>query len=171
MDFVIRPYQESDAPSIMEIINDSIINTSHNYDYTPKTLEEIKQMLGEKALKNLPVLVAVSENEICGYATYGMFRAKPGYSRTIEHSIYLNGKFQGNGLGTEMMKQLISIAKNQGYHVMIAGMDSENKGSYRFHERLGFIEVARFSEVAFKFNKWLHLVFMQLIIKPDQDPF
>jgi L-amino acid N-acyltransferase len=171
MNFLIRPYQDPDAQAIREIINDSILNTFHNYDYSPKSLEEVKQLFSEKEKAKIPILVAESENELCGYATYGIFRAKPGYRRTIEHSIYLNGKYQGNGLGTAMMKQLISIAKNQGFHVMIAGMDSENLGSYRFHERLGFKEVARFPEVAFKFNKWLHLVMMQLIINPDQDPF
>jgi phosphinothricin acetyltransferase len=46
--------------------------------------------------------------------------------------------------------------------MMIAGMDSENLGSYRFHERLGFRETARMPEVSFKFGKWLTLVFMQL---------
>ena len=61
-----------------------------------------------------------------------------------------------------MLRQLIYLAKDQGYHVMIAGMDSENHGSYRFHERLGFKEVARLPEVSFKFDKWLTLVFMQL---------
>ena len=39
MSFSIRTYQESDAPAILDIINDSILNTSHNYDYAAKTLE------------------------------------------------------------------------------------------------------------------------------------
>jgi phosphinothricin acetyltransferase len=31
----------------------------------------------------------------------------------------------------------------------------------RFHERLGFIRVAHFREVGFKFGRWLDLVFLQ----------
>lgn len=170
MNFVIRPYQESDAPFILEIINDSILHTSHNYDYDPKSLKEIQSLFADKLAAGLPVLVGEIEGEICGYATYGVFRAKPGYRKTLEHSIYLSSKAQGKGLGTQMMKQLIEIAYSQGYHVMIAGMDSENIGSFRFHERLGFKEVARIPEVAFKFNKWLCLVLMQLILNPSQDP-
>jgi L-amino acid N-acyltransferase len=41
-------------------------------------------------------------------------------------------------------------------------MDSENSASYRFHQKLGFLETARMPEVSFKFGKWLTLVFMQL---------
>ncbi|OOG69613.1 GNAT family N-acetyltransferase [Algoriphagus sp. A40] len=171
MSFQIRPYHKNDAPAIRDIINDAILNTFHNYDYDPKPLEEVEKLFEDKLSAGFPVLVGTIGDEVCAYATYGMFRAKPGYRRTIEHSIYLNKKAQGQGLGSEMMRQLIQIATDQGYHVMIAGMDSENLGSYRFHERLGFKEVARFPEVAFKFGKWLNLVFMQLTINPDQPPY
>jgi phosphinothricin acetyltransferase len=162
MNFQIRTYQESDAPAILKIINDSILNTFHNYDYDPKTLEEVQTQFSEKLAAGFPVLIGEIGGELAGYATFGKFRAKPGYNTTIEHSIYLTAKSQNQGIGSALMKQLIAIAKNEGYHVMIAGMDSENLGSYRFHERLGFREVARFPEVAFKFERWLNLVFMQL---------
>lgn len=162
MDFLIRPFQPADAPAVREIINDSILHTSHNYDYHPKSLEEVESIFSEKIREGFPVLVGEIHGEVLAYATYGKFRAKPGYSKTLEHSIYLNEKAQGKGLGSEMMRKLIEIAKEQGYHMMIAGMDSENLGSYRFHERLGFRETARMPEVSFKFGKWLTLVFMQL---------
>jgi phosphinothricin acetyltransferase len=162
MDFLIRSYQPSDAPAVREIINDSILHTSHNYDYHPKSLEEVDLLFAEKIKDGFPVLIGEVNGEVLGYATYGKFRAKPGYSKTLEHSIYLNEKAQGKGLGSEMMSQLIGKAKEQGYHMMIAGMDSENLGSYRFHSRLGFRETARMPEVSFKFGQWLTLVFMQL---------
>lgn len=164
MSFLIRNYQECDAPAILEIINDSILNTSHNYDYEPKTLQEITKLFGEKILYGFPILIGEVNGEVGGYATFGKFRAKPGYNKTIEHSIYLNKNAQGKGLGSEMLQQLIQIATYNGFHVMIAGMDSENSGSYRFHERFGFREVARMPEVGFKFGKWQTLVFMQLIL-------
>jgi phosphinothricin acetyltransferase len=165
MEFQIRSYLPADAESIRMIINDSILNTSHNYDYDPKPLEEIQSLFAEKEKNGFPILVGVVDEAVCGYATFGKFRAKPGYDKTIEHSVYLTEKAQGKGLGSELMRQLIDQATEQGYHVMIAGMDSENLGSYRFHQRLGFVEVARFPEVAFKFGKWLNLVFMQLILE------
>lgn len=168
MSFLIRNYQKSDAPAILDIINDFILHTSHNYDYEPKTLIEVEKLFEEKLKDGYPILIGEVGGEIAGYATFGRFRAKPGYDKTMEHSIYLTKKAQSKGLGTEMMRQLIQIAKEDGYHVMIAGMDSENTGSYQFHERLGFKEVARFPEVGFKFGKWLNLVFMQLILEPKR---
>ena len=162
MNFQVRPYQESDAPAVRDIINDSILNTFHNYDYDPKTLEEVIALFAAKIKDGFPILVAESDGILAGYATFGKFRAKPGYDGTVEHSIYLTKAAQNQGLGGKFMSQLIGMARERGHHVMIAGLDSENLGSYRFHERLGFNEVARFPNVAFKFNKWLTLVFMQL---------
>jgi L-amino acid N-acyltransferase YncA len=167
MNFQIRPYRESDAAAVREIINDSILNTFHNYDYEPKSLDEVAGLFAEKINDGFPVLVAERDGTLAGYASFGKFRAKPGYNKTVEHSIYLTKAAQNQGLGGTLMSQLIEIARNEGYHVMIAGMDSENLGSYRFHERLGFKEVARFPEVAFKFDKWLTLVFMQLILTSE----
>jgi phosphinothricin acetyltransferase len=48
---------------------------------------------------------------------------------------------------------------------MIGAIDSENAGSIRFHARHGFVEVARLSEVGFKFGRWLDLVLMECILE------
>jgi phosphinothricin acetyltransferase len=45
---------------------------------------------------------------------------------------------------------------------MVAVMDGENAASIRFHERLGFVEVARMPELGAKFGRWLDLVLLQL---------
>ena len=57
-----------------------------------------------------------------------------------------------------------------GYHTMIAGVDASNTSSYEFHEKFGFVEIGTFKEIGYKFNKWLDLIFMQLILgEGDQD--
>lgn len=57
--------------------------------------------------------------------------------------------------------QPLSGRRPRGKHVMIAGVDAENLDSLRFHERLGFVPVAHFREVGFKFGRWLDLKFLQ----------
>jgi L-amino acid N-acyltransferase YncA len=48
-----------------------------------------------------------------------------------------------------------------GKHAMIGAIDGENAGSIRFHQRHGFVQVARLPQVGFKFDRWLDLVLMQ----------
>jgi L-amino acid N-acyltransferase YncA len=47
---------------------------------------------------------------------------------------------------------------------MVAGIDGSNTSSIRFHERLGFFEVARMPEIGEKFGHRLDLVLMQLML-------
>ena len=48
---------------------------------------------------------------------------------------------------------------------MIGAIDATNFDSIAFHKKFGFTECGIIKEAAFKFNKWLDLLFMQLIIK------
>lgn len=47
---------------------------------------------------------------------------------------------------------------------MIAGVDAENMGAIRFHERAGFVKVGQLAQVGRKFGRWLDLVFLQRFI-------
>ena len=46
-------------------------------------------------------------------------------------------------------------------HVMVGGIDADNKVSIGLHESLGFSVAGHFHEVGFKFGRWLDLVFLE----------
>jgi phosphinothricin acetyltransferase len=48
---------------------------------------------------------------------------------------------------------------------MVGGIDATNKDSIAFHKKFGFTENGVLKEVGFKFDQWLDLQFMQLILK------
>ncbi len=62
------------------------------------------------------------------------------------------------------MNALVDRARREGKHVMVAGIDGDNTGSIRFHERLGFFEVGRMPGIGEKFGRRLDLVLMQLLL-------
>ena len=96
-----------------------------------------------------------------GFATFGDFRAWPGYRFTVEHSVHVKDGLRGRGIGTALMHELIARGSRLGKHVMIAGVDADNAGSIRMHERLGFVQTGHLEEVGWKFGRWLDLVFLQ----------
>ncbi len=165
MEIKIRPAVFADLDTILEIINHEILHSTSNYDYEPHDFEEQKIWFEDKMEKNLPIIVAEFENMPIGYATYGTFREKIGYQYTVEHSVYVAQEFIGNGVGKLLLGELIQIAKQQGYHVMIGTIDAENSGSIAFHKKFGFEIVGTIREVGYKFDQWLDIVFMQLILK------
>lgn len=165
MQTIIREATLSDIPAILEIVNYNILNTTSIYDYDTKSLPEMEQWFYDKQNAGWPVLGAFENNRLIGYATYGTFRFKEGYRYTVEHSVYIHPEHNGKGAGGLLLKTLIDKAAKHGYHTMIGCIDAENSGSIAFHKKYGFTEAGLLKESAFKFDKWLDLLFMQLILR------
>ena len=165
MSVIIRPYEVRDTQSILDIINFNIINSTALYDYNIRTFEQQKSILEDKLSKGFPVIVAEIDGELVGFGMYSEFRFREAYKFTVEHSVYVNQHFHGKGIGKILLQELIRLAKNQKLHTMIAVIDEENQSSIEFHEKFGFKTVGVIKESGYKFDRWLHSVFMQLILE------
>jgi L-amino acid N-acyltransferase len=160
----VRKAIEKDLPQILDIYNDAILNTTAVYDYEPHTLEMRRQWFETKRQQGFPVFVAEEDNEVLGFSSIGPFRAWAAYKYSAENSIYVKDGQRGKGIGKLLMRPLIDAAKEMKLHTIIAGIDADNKLSIEFHKQFGFVEVAHFKQVGWKFERWLDLVFMQLIL-------
>src|SRR5262245_14430353 len=161
----VRPATRADLPGILEIYNEAVINTTATYDYQPNTLEERLAWFDEHVRDDYPVFVAEDgPGRIAGWSSLSQFRARIGYQFSTENSVYVAPSHRGQGVGTLLMPPLIEGARSRGLHVIIAGIDAANPASIRLHQKFGFEEVARLKEVGFKFDRWLDVVYMQLIV-------
>ena len=164
MEINIRPYQIEDAPIILEIINYNILNATALYDYEPRTLENQLAILEEKLSKGFPVIVATEKETVVGFGYYSEFRFREAYKFTVEHSVYAHPNYIGKGIGKSILENLIVLAKAQKLHTMIGVIDAENQSSIEFHKKFGFEIAGTIKESGFKFNRWLHSVFMQKML-------
>ena len=155
---------KDDLPAILDIMNDAILNTTAIYDYHPRTTEYVYNWFSKKNNDGLPVIVYEKDGAVTGFGSYGIFRPWDGYRFSAEHSIYVAKEYRGQGMGGALLQELIELARKQNFHTLIAGIDADNKSSCVFHEKYGFKEVGRFPEVGYKFDRWLDLVFMQLLL-------
>jgi phosphinothricin acetyltransferase len=165
MEIKLRAYQTQDTQAILDIINYNILNSTALYDYNIRTYEQQKAILEEKIAKNFPVIVAELDGVVAGFGMYSDFRFREAYKFTVEHSVYVNNDFHGKGIGKLLLLELIQLAKKQGLHTMIGVIDAENQSSIDFHEKYGFKTVGIIKESGFKFDRWLHSVFVQLILE------
>ena len=157
----IRDARESDLTGLLEIYNEVIATSTAVYADRPVTLEDRITWWRTRTAQGYPVLVAVREQAVLGFATFGDFRAWPGYRFTVEHTVHVSAECRGRGVGRSLMQTLIPRAAALGKHVMIGGIDAANDASIRFHEQLGFERAALLRQVGFKFERWLDLLFMQ----------
>lgn len=161
----VRNATGNDLPAMLEIYNEIILNTTAVWHYEPHTLEMRKEWFEQRQKEGFPIFVAMEEQKMLGFSSFGPFRPWPGYKKTVENSVYVASDSRGRGVGKLLIPPLIEAAKQIGLHSMVAGIEAENEASIALHEKFGFEEVAHFKEVGWKFGRWMDLKFLELIIK------
>ena len=167
----VRDADEDDLEAGLLILNELIPTTTVAWTEHPTTLDERTAWFASQRARRLPVLVAEevdgAHTEVVGVASFGDFRDTTrweGYRFTVEHSIHVRSGRRGCGIGRALLEALIERGRAMGVHVMVGAVDADNDASIRFHERLGFVEVARMPEIGFKHGRWLDLVLLQRVL-------
>ncbi|WP_020172551.1 GNAT family N-acetyltransferase [Gordonia polyisoprenivorans] len=180
----IRDAESGDVDGITVIYNHAVEHTTAIWNDQLVDADNRREWLAGRQAAGFPVLVAVEDSavedsavgdvpestgspaaeHVLGYATYGPYRPHDGYRHTVEHSVYVREGQQGRGIGSLLMDALITRARANRVHVIVAGIDAANTGSIRLHERLGFSRVGLLTEVGTKFGSWLDLAFLQLTL-------
>ncbi|MBF8724373.1 GNAT family N-acetyltransferase [Pseudomonas guariconensis] len=166
----IREAQPEDVPGILDIYNDAVRNTLAIWNEAPVDLANRLAWFAARAEQGYPILVAVDDSGVLGYASFGDWRPFEGFRHTIEHSVYVRSDQRGKGLGLMLLEALIARARACRKHVMVAAIESGNAASIRLHERLGFVVTGQMPQVGVKFGRWLDLTFMQLMLDPGAEP-
>lgn len=166
---IIRPAVTEDAAQVMSILNALIRTTAIEWTDALHTPESTVEWLDE----HHAVLVAEEEDLVLGVAAYGWFRdvvTRPGYRYTVENTVHVRDGRRGTGVGRALMRALMDGARAEGMHTMVAAIDGANEGSLRFHERMGFEQVARMSEIGAKFGRWHDLLLLQVRLDDRASP-
>jgi phosphinothricin acetyltransferase len=157
--------------AILDILNEQIRTSTAVYEYVPRSPDSMVTWFKAKEVKSYPVIGVEDENgTLMGFATYGVFRERPAYKYTVEHSVYVHQDHRGKGLGLTLMERLIEAARAQDLHVMVGGIDATNAVSIAMHEKLGFVLAGTIRESGFKFGTWLDLAFYQLTLQTPLNP-
>lgn len=167
---IVRDATESDVPAILAIYNDVLATSTAIFSEIPSTLEERLQWFQARKGLGYPILVATDDSGVLGFASVADFRSWPGYRHTVEHSVHVRADARGRGIGAALMTVLLERATALGKHVMVAGVDADNLGSIRLHERLGFRQAGTLHHVGCKFGRWLDLTFLELRLDERPQP-
>jgi len=159
---LIRQAVDADLDAILAIHNEAIAASTAIWTDAVVPRSDREEWLAARTAAGDPVLVAIEQDTLAGYATYAQWRPKYGYRHTVEDSVYIAAPFHGRGIGRALLVELIGHARGAGHHVMLADIESGNAASIRLHEGLGFVEVGHLREIGTKFDRWLDLTILQL---------
>ncbi|MFM8734420.1 MAG: N-acetyltransferase family protein [Pirellulales bacterium] len=158
-------------PAIRAIYNEAILTTTALYEYAPRTEEVMRQWFADREQAGIPVLgIEWEPGVLAGFTTWGPFRPRAAYKYSIEHSVYVDERFRGEGVGRQLLQAIIAAATTKDIHMLVAGIDATNVASVALHSSLGFRCCGTVREAGFKFGRWLDLEFWQLILPTPSAP-
>lgn len=159
---IIRKAVRDDLPDINDILNEAIRNTTANWSYHERSMEDARVWFDAHGAPGRPLLVAEEDGRIVGYGCLSAFRGKDGYWPVAENSVYIHRDYRGRGVGRLLMELLIDLAREAGLRVITAWVDADNQDSIAFHERLGFKKVGTMAGIGEKFGRRLGVTILDL---------
>lgn len=144
--------------------NRAVRETTAIFDTAQSDLAGRRAWIEKRQRDGFPVLVALIDGALAGFASFGEFRAGEGYRSTVGNLIYVDPAQQRTGIGRALLTALVDRARVSGKHSILAEIAAENLGSIALHRALDFREVGRLPQAAEKFGSWHDLVFFQIIL-------
>ncbi len=165
---LIRPAELADAPAILDIYNHEVQTSVVTFDLVPRTLAEQEAWISDRSGAHA-VVVAVDEDTsdagvIAGFGALSPYRDRPGYSTTVEDSVYVHPDHRGEGVGRLLLAALVETARAHGFHAMMAKVVGGHEASITLHAAAGFEIVGHEREVGRKFGRWLDVILMERLL-------
>ncbi len=159
-----RLAEPRDAEATREIYNLEVVEATVTFDLVPRSSAEQRAWIAEHSGGH-PAIVAVDDDDqVCGFASLSPFRPRPAYAPTVEDSVYVHRERRGNGIGELLLRDLLTVAADNGFHSVMARIVGGHDTSIALHQKCGFEEVGIEREVGRKFGKWLDVVLMQRML-------
>ncbi|MGU3574251.1 N-acetyltransferase family protein [Brucellaceae bacterium C25G] len=160
----VRKFQFSDFADVYAIYADAVEKGTGSYEIEPPTIADMRGRLTMLVAQGFPLIVAVEDDQVLGYAYGSYFRPRPAFRWMVEDSIYIAEQARGKGIGKLLLKELIKQCTSLGFRQMVSVIgDAEgNVGSVCLHASLGFHECGRIQGSGFKHERWLDTLLMQL---------
>ncbi|EAL71764.1 hypothetical protein DDB_G0271268 [Dictyostelium discoideum AX4] len=179
----IRNVNENDIKEITNIYKHYVLNEVCTFEEEVPSEEEMNKRRSIIVDKNFPYIVAttttttttiikdgandITKEIVIGYAYASSFRPRAAYRFTVEDSIYIDINYQKLGVGSILLKELISQCKEKGFKEIIAviaagGPNQVGGSSIKLHKKFGFDNQHTLKNVGYKFNQFLDTVSLQL---------
>jgi L-amino acid N-acyltransferase len=161
--FSLRPAIESDLSAINEIYNFYVLHSTCTYQEQPEPLSGRRDWFRDHGREH-PVIVAECEGRVVGWGSLSPYHKRSAYRYTVENSVYVHHEWHRCGIGSLLLEDLIRRARALGCRAIMALIDADQTQSVRLHAKFGFESVGHLKQVGFKFDRWLDVIYMELLM-------
>ena len=102
--------------------------------------------------------------DVVGWAEIKPYGTRKAYKHTVEDAVYVDCEYNGKGIGSALLRELLTRSVDRGYHTMLALIVGGNEASLGLHYKFGFEQVGIMHEVGWKFDRWLDIHILQKML-------
>ena len=131
-DATTRLATAGDAEPIMEIYNREVTTSTATFDLVPRSLADQREWLADRS-GAFSAIVAVLDGDgagaqVVGFASLSPYKERAAYRTTVEDSVYVHRDHTGQGIGRLLLARLVDIARDSGFHTVIARIEAGGDG-------------------------------------------
>jgi RimJ/RimL family protein N-acetyltransferase len=166
---VLKSITSSDAELMLQHLIATHLESYRNMNQTAQywksvPIEEEKKILADfEKSKSKAMIAAWFENKIIGGASI-VGQGSEFVKHNASLGMSIQKAFAGQGLGSEMMKYLLAVAKEAGFHRIDLTVRTYNVEGIALYEKTGFQKVGLLKDVAFVDGKYVDEFLYQRIL-------
>jgi phosphinothricin acetyltransferase len=155
---------ETDAARIAAIYSQGIAERIATFETEPRSATEIAKQLRDKGDQFPTIVVESEDGEVVAFGTAGAYRARACYAGIAEHSVYVDRRWRGQGLGRIALEALCAEYARRGFWKLLSRIFPENEASLRLHEQCGFRTVGTYERHAKLDGEWRDCVIVERLL-------
>lgn len=140
----IRPMTPADWPAVERIYAQGIEDGEATFETTTPSWETFDA----GRLPELRLVAVDDEDSLVGWAAASPVSSRAVYRGVVEHSVYVDRRARGAGIGRMLLTALLDAADAAGVWTVQSSVFPENVASLRLHESAGFRVVGRRERIA-----------------------
>lgn len=165
---IIRSALPSDALAITKIYNQGIQTRRATFETSLYTVENRRKWIVEQE-EHYPILVAVLDELVVGFACVHPYRSRDCYRGIGEFSIYIRDGYKGRGIGKHLLHSLVEACAKRGYWKLVSRIFDFNHASRALCRACGFREVGIYEKHSKLDGEWLDCVIVEKLIIENLD--
>jgi L-amino acid N-acyltransferase YncA len=155
---VVRPMRKSDASGVLAIYQAGLDGGQASFETQAPTWKEFDRI---KLALHRHVAEDTGTGDVLGWVAAAPTSGRDAYAGVVEHSVYVDAKASGRGIGTALLDALIASTEAAGIWTIESVVFPENTASLRLHERAGFRVVGTRSRIGRHHGRWRDVVLLE----------
>lgn len=152
----VRIFTASDWSEVARIYHQGLLTRNATFETEVPTYDTWIKKFHQHLL-----WVIMADGQVSGWCGLQPVSNRKVYEGVVEVTIYVDERYQRSGLGTKMMRHLITESEKAGIWCLYASIFPENTGSLHLHKSNGFREIGYREKIGMLDGKWRNTVLLE----------